>query len=99
MYPYVPHSTMDDARRQAQTRIEEIGSARIPEDVSWEAEATIGPAAQSIVLDAEDAGASMIVMASHDPTALDIFLGSVADRVLRRAHCSVLVLRERGKAA
>lgn len=35
----------------------------------------------------------MIVMASHDPGIADYLLGSVAARVVRHAHCSVLVVR------
>ena len=36
----------------------------------------------------------MIVMASHDPVLSDYLLGSVAARVVRHAHCSVLVARK-----
>ena len=39
-------------------------------------------------------GADMIVIASHDPGLADYFLGSVAARVVRHAHCSVLVVRQ-----
>ncbi|MDJ0609508.1 MAG: universal stress protein [Kiloniellales bacterium] len=37
--------------------------------------------------------ADMIVVASHDPGLVDYLLGSVAARVVRHAHCSVLVAR------
>lgn len=43
---------------------------------------------------ANEIGADMIVIASHDPGVADYFLGSVAARVVRHAHCSVLVVRE-----
>ena len=36
----------------------------------------------------------MIVIASHDPGLVDYLLGSVAARVVRHAHCSVLVTRK-----
>lgn len=36
----------------------------------------------------------LIVIASHDPGLVDYFLGSVAARVVRHAHCSVLVSRK-----
>lgn len=50
------------------------------------------PAAE--ILDyANTAGIDMIVMASHDPGLADYLLGSVAARVVRHAHCSVLVVR------
>ena len=35
----------------------------------------------------------MIVIASHDPGLADYLLGSTAGRVVRHAHCSVLVVR------
>lgn len=50
------------------------------------------PAAE--ILDfANESGTDMIVMASHDPGIADYLLGSVAARVVRHAHCSVLVVR------
>ncbi|QDT00245.1 universal stress protein [Adhaeretor mobilis] len=43
---------------------------------------------------AEEIGADVIVMPSHGRTGIKrILLGSVAERVLRLAHCPVLVLR------
>lgn len=43
---------------------------------------------------AEEAGAELIVMPSHGRTGFQHFaLGSVTERVMRKAHCPVLVLR------
>ncbi len=42
---------------------------------------------------ARDAGVDLIVVGSHSPGQEDYHLGSTASRVVRRAHCSVLVLR------
>lgn len=43
---------------------------------------------------AEEVGADVIVMPSHGRTGLRrLLLGSVAERVLRLAHCAVLVLK------
>lgn len=42
---------------------------------------------------AQNMDADVIVIASHDPGLADYLLGSVASRVVRHAHCSVLVVR------
>ena len=42
---------------------------------------------------AEKMGADLIMVASHRPGLQEYFLGSTASRVVRRAPCSVLVLR------
>lgn len=48
---------------------------------------------------AEDTGAGLIVIPSHGRKGLShLFLGSVAERVVRYAHCPVLVLRGLSKS-
>ena len=42
---------------------------------------------------AKEEGADCIIMGSHKPELSDFFLGSTASRVVRHAHCSVVVLR------
>jgi nucleotide-binding universal stress UspA family protein len=54
----------------------------------------IGDAGREIVDYAQKAGAELIVIPSHGRTGLKrLLIGSVAERVLRLAHCPVLVLR------
>lgn len=43
---------------------------------------------------AEEAGADLIVLASHRPAMRDWLIGANASRVVRHARCSVLVVRE-----
>lgn len=48
----------------------------------------------STILDvAEEISANLIIIASHRPGLQDYFLGSTAAKVVRHAHCSVLVVR------
>ena len=54
-----------------------------------------GHPAREIVAHAEETKTDVIVMASHDPGWEDYLLGSVAANVVRHAHCSVLVVRNR----
>ncbi|ABV93779.1 putative universal stress protein [Dinoroseobacter shibae DFL 12 = DSM 16493] len=42
---------------------------------------------------AEDHGCTLIIVGSHRPGMRDYFLGSTAARVVRRASCSVMVMR------
>lgn len=42
---------------------------------------------------AQQTNADVIVIASQDPDLADYLLGSVAARVVRHAHCSVMVVR------
>ncbi len=46
-----------------------------------------------ILVVAQEKNADVIVIASHDPGLADYLLGSVAARVVRHAHCSVVIVR------
>jgi nucleotide-binding universal stress UspA family protein len=53
-----------------------------------------GDAATEIVRYAIDAGIDLIVMGTHGRTGLDrLLMGSVAEKVMREAPCSVLVVK------
>jgi nucleotide-binding universal stress UspA family protein len=57
------------------------------------------PAAQ-ILAYAREAGVDLIVMGTHGRTGLErLLLGSVAEKVMRDAHCSVLVVKLPKRAA
>ena len=48
----------------------------------------------TIILEyASEINADLIVLNSHDPGLAQYFLGSVASRVVRHAHCSVHIVR------
>lgn len=54
-----------------------------------------GDPGREIVKYAEEIGAGVIAMPSHGRSGIKrLMLGSVAERVLRLAHCPVLVLRQ-----
>jgi nucleotide-binding universal stress UspA family protein len=88
------------AREQAQAEMSELVS-------SLEAEAAqrvtsqvyVGTPAATIVKFAEDHPIDLIVMGTHGRTGLEhLMLGSVAEKVVRRAPCPVLVVRESSEA-
>ena len=63
-------------------------------------EVAIGPAATTIAAIAERLNCDLIVMGTHGRGGLShLVLGSVAERVLRIAHCPVLAVRETKRTA
>lgn len=67
------------------------GVAGDAEDITCEV--VTGKPGVEIARYAADRKMDLIVVGSHHPTAQDYFLGSTASRVVRRAGCSVLVVR------
>ncbi|MGE0823736.1 MAG: universal stress protein [Candidatus Binatia bacterium] len=62
--------------------------------LAWERRTCEGRAAESIVSVAQESGADLIVMGTHGRSALaHLLLGSVAEKVVRTAPCSVLTIR------
>lgn len=62
--------------------------------VEGEAKVVEGLSGREIVAEAERLGAELVVIATHGRTGLArLAIGSVAQKVVRDAHCSVLVLR------
>ncbi len=53
-----------------------------------------GDPAEEIVREARDSGCDLIVLGTHGRTGLDrLLMGSVAERVMRKAACPVLTVR------
>jgi nucleotide-binding universal stress UspA family protein len=62
-----------------------------PERVS--AKVLVGSVHGEVLAEAEASGADLIVIASHEPGMLVYVIGSNASTIVRRAKCSVLVVR------
>ncbi|MDH3229370.1 MAG: universal stress protein [Alphaproteobacteria bacterium] len=88
----LPKSFHENALSDAAARLKEIAAGH---GLAKSAEIVVrdGHPSTEILEYANSIGADMIVIASHDPGLADYFLGSVAARVVRHAHCSVLVVR------
>ena len=98
MPPYVsvhlPADLRKNAAAAARDDMQAAAKAHGIEDITDIVVREGNPAAD--ILDfATDTGVDMIVISSHDPGFADYLLGSVAARVVRHAHCSVLVVRLR----
>ena len=64
------------------------------ETVEWEKYTKEGDAATTILQEAEQKQADLIVMGTHGRTGLEyMLLGSVAEKIVRRADCPVLTIR------
>jgi nucleotide-binding universal stress UspA family protein len=87
---------MQDLADQAERHLEEwrgeavrlVGAPRVS------AEKAVGEPAAEIVSYARSAGMDLVVVGTHGRTGLEhALMGSVAERVVRRAHCPVLTVR------
>ncbi len=86
---------MQDLADQAERHLEEwrIEAARIAGGRVTTHKAVGEPAAE-IVSFARSAGSDLVVVGTHGRTGLEhALMGSVAERVVRRAHCPVLTVR------
>lgn len=86
--PIVHEQVLTDAKTSLSTLAQEHGLPSKTEILVRE-----GHPSRTILDVANDASADVIVVASHDPGLTDYLLGSTASRVVRHAHCSVLVIR------
>ena len=88
----IPDHILKDAKNDAIKELEEITKNS---GVGDQAKMIVreGRIHNEILRVAEDTGADLIVMASHQPEFSDYLLGSTAARVVRHAKCSVLIAR------
>lgn len=83
----------DQLGEQAEAALEQLRAQARQRDIAVQAARAIsGRPWQAIVQEAERAGYDIIVIGRHGRSALArVLLGSVAERVVRLAHCPVLV--------
>jgi nucleotide-binding universal stress UspA family protein len=76
-------------------RLEENARRFIPEPMRGRTLLRTGAAFDEICRAARDVKADLIIIATHGHTGLKhVLLGSTAERVVRHAHCPVLVVRK-----
>jgi len=84
----------DEHVSDARKNMERIMREQIPDDISAETVVRGGDAVEEIIRFAEEAGADLIVMATHGRGGLShILMGSTAEQVIRKASCPVLTLK------
>jgi nucleotide-binding universal stress UspA family protein len=89
----LPEGVVEAAQQEAESRLEEMARrARAPGGVA--AEVRSGPTHVALAEAASEAGADLIITGSRGLTGIKhALLGSVAERTLRHAPCSVLTLK------
>lgn len=88
----LPAGLREKALSDAEARLNEMAREGRVEKIA-EVVVRRGHPSTEILEYARESDVDMIVIASHDPGLVDYLLGSVAARVVRHAHCSVLVVR------
>ncbi|MBX2868463.1 MAG: universal stress protein [Acidiferrobacterales bacterium] len=86
----LPRGTLD---KSVQDSLEKLKALAASTSVEVDVEVRVGPPYQTILGVAEENGADLIIVASHQPKHQKYFLGSTAAKVVRHASCSVLVIR------
>ena len=89
---FLPDDFYERAGKEAKSALQEIAQKH---GISGATDLVVreGTPATEILSHAKEIKADVIVIPSHDPELADFFLGSVAARVVRHAHCSVMVVR------
>ena len=90
---FFPRDFQARAMEEARKQIEAFVLERFPGQTNVSPLIAHGTIYQEILKVAEDSSADLIVLTSHHPEAKDYMLGTNASRVVRHAHCSVLVVR------
>jgi len=86
----LPEGLIEKAAKTARSKLSEIvKTAGLKADVQIRS----GRPHNAIVDLADEIGADLILMASHDPDLRDYFLSSTAASVVQHAKCSVMVVR------
>ncbi len=81
-------------KADAEEQLQKIIEQRVPKDVKSQIIIRQEDAAEGILQIAEEIGAEVMVIATHGRTGWrHLVFGSVAERVIREAHCPVLVIQ------
>ncbi|MEX0923434.1 MAG: universal stress protein [Rhodovibrionaceae bacterium] len=90
---YFPPDYEKKTLEAAKQSLHAFCAQHIPEGVSLQHIVGHGRVYQEILRCAEEISADLIVMASHRPGLEDYLVGPNAEKVVRHANCSVLVVR------
>jgi nucleotide-binding universal stress UspA family protein len=91
---FFPEGYEDKLRQHAAKELAALVAAQVPDEVPTQRIVAEGKIYREILNAATSMPADLIVMGSHHPELKDYLLGPNADKVVRHADCSVMVVRE-----
>lgn len=90
---FVPADFDTEQQSDSEAKLAELAaSLDLPEE-QVSAKVLVGSVHGEVLAEAEVSGADLIVIGSHEPGMLAYVIGSNASAIVRRAKCSVLVVR------
>lgn len=90
---FVPADFDSEQQSDAEAKLAAIAAAiPLPEE-RVSAKVLVGSVHGEVLAEADASGADLIVIGSHEPGMLAYVIGSNASAIVRRAKCSVLVVR------
>jgi len=98
LYPFSTDVSvfLREQRRAAEERLARLRGALAKRRIDAQTILATGPAHQEIIDAARSRGADLIVMSTHGRSGFShLFIGSVAEKVVRAASCPVLTVRPR----
>jgi nucleotide-binding universal stress UspA family protein len=87
----VEKQSMEFAEKKLQEELKKLAASK---DIQVVFDVKKGDTYETILKQQKDKGIDLIVIASHGKKGLIKHLGSIADKVLRDAKCSVLLVKE-----
>jgi nucleotide-binding universal stress UspA family protein len=88
------HAVLDDAREHFEEDFKRINQMAADSEISLETQLAVGHPAEQIIHRAEQEKIDLVVLGRRGTSLFEKWiLGSVSERVLRYAHCPVMVVR------
>ncbi|MBM96930.1 MAG: hypothetical protein CMI09_13920 [Oceanospirillaceae bacterium] len=91
--PHVDPTREKERRQEVKTHLTALIQQHMPAQYRYDCHVRRGSIHEQILEEAQKVKADTIVMMAQKPGIGSYFVGSNAERVVRHAHCSVMVLR------
>ena len=90
---FFPDNAMKKAMKEIGTELKRYLAANFPNDVKTRPHIDEGNPAERILALSKEVKADLIIIPSHAKSLGQVFLGSVAAKVVEHANCSVMVIK------